>query len=136
MYLFWSYCNEFLTYSADYVGDMSRDISFGGVQQNIAFYPLESLLLYIGGFLLISYLLIQNEFSNLFDEPRENHLPKSADFLQNMYFWIVLSGMYGLITSSSGFTEFSVLTLLVGLIKAVSAGLFIGFLISFFLRGN
>ena len=135
MYLFWSYCNEFLTYSADYVGDMSRDISFGGVQQNIAFYPLESLLLYIGGFLLISYLLIQNEFSNLFDEPRENHLHKSADFLQNMYFWIVLSGIYGLITSSSGFTEFSVLTLLVGLIKAVSAGLFIGFFFGFFLRG-
>ena len=139
MYLFWLYCNKFLTYSADYVGDMSRDISFGGVQQNIAFYPLESLLLYIGGFLLISYLLIQNEFSNLFDEPRDFHLPKSAyllqNILQNMYFWIVFSGMYGLITSSSGFTEFSVLTLLVGLIRGVSAGLFIGFIFGFLLRG-
>ena len=142
MYLFWSYCNEFLTYSADYVGDMSRDISFGGVQQNIAFYPLESLLLYIGGFLLISYLLVQNEFSNLFDEPREVHLPKSVNsvgiltnILQNMYFWIVLSGISGLIISSSGFSEFSVLILLVGLIKGVSAGLFIGFFFGFLLRG-
>ena len=58
IFAFYSYSNKFLTYSADYVTDMSRDITIGGVQQNIAFYSLESLILFVGGFLLISYLLV------------------------------------------------------------------------------
>ena len=72
---YWFYANKFLTYSVDYVTQMSRDLSFGGVQQNIAYYSNESLILSVGGFLLISYLLIQNEFSNLFNEPRKFENP-------------------------------------------------------------
>ena len=51
---YWFYANKFLTYSVDYVTQMSRDLSFGGVQQNIAYYSIESLILLVGGFLLIS----------------------------------------------------------------------------------
>ena len=54
-FFFWSYCNKFFTYSADYVGDMSRDITIEGVQQNIAYYSIESLTLFLGGFLLKMY---------------------------------------------------------------------------------
>ena len=42
---YWFYANKFLTYSVDYVTQMSRDLSFGGVQQNIAYYSNESLIL-------------------------------------------------------------------------------------------
>ena len=36
-----------------------------GQQMNLTYFPLESLLLVYGGFILICYLLVQNEFSNL-----------------------------------------------------------------------
>ena len=89
---YWFYANKFLTYSVDYVTQMSRDLSFGGVQQNIAYYSNESLILSVGGFLLISYLLIQNEFSNLFQS--SNNLGKSPeskyDIFLNMYLWVCL----------------------------------------------
>jgi His/Glu/Gln/Arg/opine family amino acid ABC transporter permease subunit len=136
---FWFYCNKFLTYSADYVGDMSRDITIGGVQQNIAYYSIESLTLFIGGFLLISYLLIQNEFSNLFDEPRQFDSIKSplnifTDLLQNMYLWVVLFGVVGVFESSSSFSSLTVITLLSGLVKGISLGLFCGLFFGFLLR--
>ena len=94
---FWIYSNKFLTYSVDYVTQMSRDLSFGGVQQNIAYYSIESLILLVGGFLLISYLLVQNEFSNLFNEPRKFENPPTivTDLIQNMYLWI---GFFGLLS--------------------------------------
>ena len=71
---------------------MSRDLSFGGVQQNIAYYSFESLILLVGGFLLISYLLIENEFSNLFKSSIEVENSKYSVFL-NMYLWIVTFGI-------------------------------------------
>lgn len=138
-FFFWSYCNKFLTYSADYIGDMSRDITIGGVQQNIAYYSIESLTLFIGGFLLISYLLIQNEFSNLFDEPRQFDSIKSplnifTDLLQNMYLWVALFGVLGVFESSSSFSSLTVITLLSGLVKGISLGLFCGLFFGFLLR--
>ena len=134
-FFFWSYCNKFFTYSADYVGDMSRDITIEGVQQNIAYYSIESLTLFLGGFLLISYLLIQNEFSNLFDEPRQFDSIKSplnvfTDLLQNMYLWVVLFGVVGVFESSSSFSSLTVITLLSGLVKGISLGLFCGLFFS------
>jgi His/Glu/Gln/Arg/opine family amino acid ABC transporter permease subunit len=138
-FFFWSYSNKFLTYSADYVGDMSRDITIGGVQQNISYYSIESLTLFIGGFLLISYLLVQNEFSNLFDEPRQFESIKSplnifTDLLQNMYLWIILFAIMGVFETSSSFSSLTVITLLSGLVKGISLGLFSGLFFGFLIR--
>ena len=38
---------------------------------NLTYFPLESLLLVYGGFILICYLLVQNEFSNLVNLPSD-----------------------------------------------------------------
>lgn len=133
---FYFYSHKFLTYSVDYVSTMSRDISFGGVQQNIAYYSNESLVLFVGGFLLISYILIQNEFNNLFAEPRKFPALSSSisllfDLLQNMYLWIILFGFLAIVNDSS----YSVLSIFTALLKGSSLGLFCGLLIGFLLRG-
>ncbi|MBT6684073.1 MAG: ABC transporter permease subunit [Euryarchaeota archaeon] len=133
---FYFYSHKFLTYSVDYVSTMSRDISFGGVQQNIAYYSNESLILFVGGFLLISYILIQNEFNNLFAEPRKFPALSSSisllfDLLQNMYLWITLFGFLAIVNEGS----YSVLSIFTALLKGSSFGLFCGLLIGFILRG-
>ena len=63
---FWAYSNKFLGMSADYITSMSRDISVLGVQKNLSFYPMDKLMLYYGGLILMSFLLIQNEFRSMF----------------------------------------------------------------------
>ena len=130
---FWFYSNKFLTFSVDYVTQMSRDLSFGGVQQNIAYYSIESLILLVGGFLLISYLLVQNEFSNLFNEPRkfENHPTIVTDLIQNMYLWIGFFGLLSVFENGS----YSVLSIFSALLKGSSFGLFGGLFFGFLLRG-
>jgi His/Glu/Gln/Arg/opine family amino acid ABC transporter permease subunit len=131
---YWFYANKFLTYSVDYVTQMSRDLSFGGVQQNIAYYSNESLILSVGGFLLISYLLIQNEFSNLFQS--SNNLSKSAeskyDIFLNMYLWIVFFGLLSIFVNGSS----SVLSIFTSLLKGSSFGLFGGLFVGFLFRGH
>ena len=129
---FWFYSNKFLTFSVDYVTQMSRDLSFGGVQQNIAYYSIESLILLVGGFLLISYLLVQNEFSNLFNEPRKFENPKIVtDLIQNMYLWIGFFGLLSVFVNGS----YSVLSIFSALLKGSSFGLFGGLFFGFLLRG-
>jgi len=143
---FWFYSNKFLTFSVDYVTQMSRDLSFGGVQQNIAYYSIESLILLVGGFLLISYLLVQNEFSNLFNEPRKFENPPTmlvfnlftikipkivTDLMQNMYLWIVLFGLLSIFENGS----YSVLSIFTALLKGSSFGLFCGLFVGFLIRG-
>ncbi len=130
---FWFYSNKFLTFSVDYVTQMSRDLSFGGVQQNIAYYSIESLILLVGGFLLISYLLVQNEFSNLFNEPRkfENSPTIVTDLIQNMYLWIGFFGLLSVFENGS----YSVLSIFSALLKGSSFGLFGGLFFGFLLRG-
>ena len=141
IFAFYSYSNKFLTYSADYVTDMSRDITIDNVQQNIAFYSLESLILFVGGFLLISYLLVQNEFNNLFSEPKKFNngvSPIFTDLLQNMYVWIFIFGVYNLIPflkSWEFFLDSSVLSIFSELLKGSALGLFCGLFIGFLLRG-
>ena len=137
LYAFWLYSNKFLSYSADYVGDMSRDLSFGGVQQNIAYYSTESLILYIGGFLLLSYLLVQNEFRFLFDEPRQFKdkgsfpvwLREALNTLQNMPLWITACSLATLATASSLSVLVLAKLLVKGLLIGLSLGLFVGFLV-------
>ena len=130
---FWFYSNKFLTFSVDYVTQMSRDLSFGGVQQNIAYYSIESLILLVGGFLLISYLLVQNEFSNLFNEPRKFENPPTivTDLIQNMYLWIGFFGLLSVFDNGS----YSVLSIFSALLKGSSFGLFGGLFFGFLLRG-
>ena len=145
---FWFYSNKFLTFSVDYVTQMSRDLSFGGVQQNIAYYSIESLILLVGGFLLISYLLVQNEFSNLFNEPRKFENPPTisvfylfrisipvpqivTDLIQNMYLWIGFFGLLSVFLNDS----YSVLSIFSALLRGSSLGLFCGLFFGFLLRG-
>jgi len=70
-YLFWAYSNKFLGLSADYLSKMSRSIMVDdpitgvSTQANQAFFPMESLMLLYGGFILLLFLLVQNEFSAL-----------------------------------------------------------------------
>tara|TARA_Y100000588_G_scaffold267689_1_gene282827 strand:- start:7365 stop:9563 length:2199 start_codon:yes stop_codon:yes gene_type:complete len=65
-YVFWIYSNKFLGMSADYLTSMSRDITILGVQKNLSFYPMDKLMLVYGGLILLCFLLIKNEFRDLF----------------------------------------------------------------------
>ena len=65
-YLFWLYSNKFLGMSIDYLTSMARDITISGTQMNPSFYPMEKLALFLGGLILVCFLLVQNELPNLF----------------------------------------------------------------------
>ena len=65
IYGFWLYSNKFLGLSADYITSMSRSIVVNGNQANLSFYPMDKLMLYYGGTILLFFLLIQNEFRGM-----------------------------------------------------------------------
>lgn len=65
VYGFWLYSNKFLGMSADYITSMSRSIMVNGNQANLSFYPMDKLMLYYGGTILLCFLLIQNEFRDM-----------------------------------------------------------------------
>ena len=65
IYGFWLYSNKFLGMSSDYITSMSRSIVVNGNQANLSFYPMDKLMLYYGGTILLCFLLIQNEFRNM-----------------------------------------------------------------------
>ena len=65
IYGFWIYSNKFLGMSADYITSMSRDITVLGKQANLSFYPMDKMMLYYGGSILVFFLLIQNEFRDM-----------------------------------------------------------------------
>ena len=65
IYGFWLYSNKFLGLSADYITSMSRSIVVNGNQANLSFYPMDKLMLYYGGTILLFFLLIQNEFRDM-----------------------------------------------------------------------
>ena len=65
IYGFWLYSNKFLGMSADYITSMSRDITILGKQANLSFYPMDKMMLYYGGSILVFFLLIQNEFRDM-----------------------------------------------------------------------
>ncbi|MCH2261086.1 hypothetical protein, partial [Candidatus Thalassarchaeum betae] len=66
VYLFWLYCNKFLGMSIGYLSTMARDITIAGTQMNTSYYPMEKLALIVGGVILISFMLEQNEMPTLF----------------------------------------------------------------------
>ncbi len=65
VYGFWLYSNKFLGMSAEYITSMSRSIMVNGNQANLSFYPMDKLMLYYGGTILLCFLLIQNEFRDM-----------------------------------------------------------------------
>ncbi len=65
VYGFWLYSNKFLGLSAEYITSMSRSIMVNGNQANLSFYPMDKLMLYYGGTILLCFLLIQNEFRDM-----------------------------------------------------------------------
>jgi len=140
---FWFYSNKFLNSSTKYVTDMSRDLSFGGVQQNVSYYSMETLILSIGGFLLVSYLLIQNEIEKAFSEP--NKISSKFVLLDNIFFdnifyyvqimplWIILGGLFSILIGED-LSSLSVLSLIIAFAKGALYGLFIGLFANFGLR--
>ena len=76
-YIFWLYSNKFLGMSADYITSMSRDITVLGIQRNLSFYPMDKLMLFYGGLILLCFLLIQNEFKDILRSIRSILLPAS-----------------------------------------------------------
>ena len=65
VYGFWLYSNKFLGMSAEYITSMSRSIVVNGNQANLSYYPMDKLMLYYGGTILLCFLLIQNEFRDM-----------------------------------------------------------------------
>ena len=65
IYGFWLYSNKFLGMSAEYITSMSRSIVVNGNQANLSYYPMDKLMLYYGGTILLCFLLIQNEFRDM-----------------------------------------------------------------------
>ena len=70
--LYWRYSNKFLGMSSDYLSKMATDIpcktGVGCVldaQQNLAFYPMDKMVLFFGGLILLSFMLVQNEFPQI-----------------------------------------------------------------------
>ena len=157
--LFWFYSNKFLSDSTGYISDMSRDLTFNGVQQNISFYPLEDLIIAVGGAILVFYLLIQNEFNNLFQKPKkvileelfsgtpldslDNRISLFFDelfyYLQVMPLWLISGLVYGIIIIGGinplDITSLSLIIILPPAAKGTLLGLFFGLFTGFLLRG-
>ena len=66
VYLFWGYSNKFLGMSIDYLSAMARDITVAGTQMNPSYVPMNTLALFVGGLILISFLLVKNELPAIF----------------------------------------------------------------------
>ena len=140
---FWFYSNKFLNSSAKYVTAMSRDLSFTGVQQNVSYYSMETLLLSIGGFLLVSYLLIQNEIEEAFSEP--NKISSKFPLFDNIIFdnifyyaqimplWIIIGGVLGILLEGN-ISTLPVLSLITTFAKGALFGFGIGLFVNFGLR--
>ena len=67
----WVYTNKFLGMSADYIEAMARDITLNGTQMNPSFIEMSTIILVIGGTQLILFLLVQNDFSKIINEPTQ-----------------------------------------------------------------
>ena len=70
--LYWRYSLKFLGMSSEYLSKMGTDITCTtglgcvlGAQQNLAFYPMDKMVLYFGGLILVLFILVQNEFNQI-----------------------------------------------------------------------
>ncbi|HJO42499.1 MAG TPA: hypothetical protein QF508_03740, partial [Candidatus Thalassarchaeaceae archaeon] len=107
-YLFWIYSNKFLGMSIDYLSSMARDITISETQMNPSFYPMESLALFLGGLILICFLLVQNELSTLFRGLRKGNFRVISECSSSIFVigCFVVSYIV-LITEGFGFLELS-----------------------------
>jgi len=107
-YLFWLYSNKFLGMSIDYLSSMARDISVAGTQMNPSFYPMDKLALFLGGLILICFLLVQNELPNLFRGLRKGNLRVLSENSSSVFAVACFLISYVLlVTDGFGFLEFS-----------------------------
>ena len=107
-YLFWLYSNKFLGMSIEYLTSMARDISIAGTQMNPSFYPMEKLALFVGGLILVCFLLVQNELPDLFRGLRKgNFRVISENFSSIFAVGCFLISYILLVTEGFGFLEFS-----------------------------
>ncbi len=65
---YWKYSTKFLGMSSEYIAKMATDIPCTtgvgcviGAQQNLAFYPMSKMVTLFGGFILVCFLLVQND---------------------------------------------------------------------------
>lgn len=64
--LLWNYILFFLEPATEMVIQIARSIILpSGLESNEAYYPLETTVKYIGGIMLISFILVQNEVKNV-----------------------------------------------------------------------
>ena len=107
-YLFWLYSNKFLGMSIDYLSSMARDISVAGTQMNPSFYPMDKLALFLGGLILICFLLVQNELPNLFRGLRKGNFRVISENSSSIFAVACFLISYVLlVTDGFGFLEFS-----------------------------
>ena len=107
-YLFWLYSNKFLGMSIDYLSSMARDISVAGTQMNPSFYPMEKLALFLGGLILICFLLVQNELPNLFRGLLKGNFRVISENSSSIFAVACFLISYVLlVTDGFGFLEFS-----------------------------
>ena len=123
--LYWGYSNKFLGMSSDYLSKMATDIpcktGVGCVldaQQNLAFYPMDKMVLFFGGLTLLLFMLVQNEFSQISNlmgkayrtlrrfarDPRKGYEDLIAGFRNKE--WPLGSGFYDVSTSLFAITVF------------------------------
>ena len=106
--LFWKYSNKFLGMSIGYLTSMARDISVAGTQMNPSFYPMEKLALFVGGLILVCFLLVQNELPNLFRGLRKGNFRVISDSSSSIFaVGCFLISYILLVTEGFGFLEFS-----------------------------
>jgi His/Glu/Gln/Arg/opine family amino acid ABC transporter permease subunit len=89
VYLFWLYSNKFLGMSVSYLSTMARDITIAGVQMNTSYYPMEGLVLIVGGIILICFLLVQNEIPAFLRELRKLDFPNALSECSSSIFAIL-----------------------------------------------
>ena len=107
-YLFWLYSNKFLGMSIDYLSSMARDISVAGTQMNPSFYPMDKLALFLGGLILICFLLVQNELPNLFRGLLKGNFRVISENSSSIFAVACFLISYVLlVTDGFGFLEFS-----------------------------
>ena len=142
--LFWRYSTKFLGMSADYLSTMARSIPCKtgvgcniGSEMNLAYYPLDQLTILYGGFILICFLLVQNEFRRL--QPLEFYIGIPLGLVAVFLKAIIVDNALGVGGwGVSNGTEFGWALSFAASVKLIFfgtlVGLFLGLLIGFFLR--
>ena len=99
IYLFWLYCNKFLEMSISYLSTMARDITIAGTQMNTSYYPMERLAPFVGGVILLCFLLVQNEIPAFLKGLRRRDPKVFSECVSSIFAIICFVLSYFLLTS-------------------------------------